>query len=115
MHGNELFWPLYVDVFVITGVTERERHVSASSLIERDAVVRVEQVSLFCQRTLQNERNYSASKLACLAMTRELQRRLDRQDPDNNVECVAADPGFVASDIWRNYNVVLLKIAGCWR
>ena len=37
--------------------------------------------------------NYSASKLACLAMTRELQRRLDRQDPDNNVECVAADPG----------------------
>ena len=56
--------------------------------------------------------NYSASKLACLAMTRELQRRLDRQDPDNNVECVAADPGFVASDIWRNYNVVLRKIAG---
>ena len=56
--------------------------------------------------------NYSASKLACLAMTRELQRRLDRQDPDNNVECVAADPGFVASDIWRNYNVVWRKIAG---
>ena len=56
--------------------------------------------------------NYSASKLACLAMTRELQRRLDRQDPDNNVECVAADPGFVASDIWRNYNVVWRMVAG---
>ena len=56
MHGNELFWPLYVDVFVITGVTEKERHVSRRRVIERDVVVRVEQVSLFCQRTLQNER-----------------------------------------------------------
>jgi retinol dehydrogenase 12 len=55
--------------------------------------------------------NYSTSKLACLAMTRELQRRLDEQNPDNNVECVAADPGFVASDIWRDYNVIWRKIA----
>jgi retinol dehydrogenase 12 len=44
-------------------------------------------------------------------MTRELQRRLDEQNPDNNVECVAADPGFVASDIWRDYNVIWRKIA----
>ena len=56
--------------------------------------------------------NYAASKLACLAMTYELQRRLDTKFPGNTVHCVAADPGFVASDIWRNYNVVFRKIAG---
>ena len=56
--------------------------------------------------------NYAASKLACLAMTMELQRKLDAKFPDNKVYFTAADPGFVASDIWRNYNVVFRKIAG---
>ena len=32
--------------------------------------------------------------------------------PDNNVTFVAADPGFVASDVWRNYNVVFRTVAG---
>ena len=56
--------------------------------------------------------NYAASKLACLAFTLDAQRRLDAADPDNNVTFVAADPGFVASDVWRNYNVVFRTVAG---
>ena len=54
--------------------------------------------------------NYGSSKLACLAMTVELQRRLDAAYPDNKIVCAAADPGFVASNIWRDYNPVLRKI-----
>lgn len=56
--------------------------------------------------------NYAASKLACLAMTMELQRKLDAKYPENKVYFTAADPGFVASDVWRNYNVVFRKVAG---
>jgi len=56
--------------------------------------------------------NYGSSKLACLAMTVELQRRLDAAYPENNIICAAADPGFVASDIWRDFNPVLRAIAG---
>ena len=56
--------------------------------------------------------NYAASKLACLAATIEAQRRLDAKYPDNKVHFVAADPGFVASDIWRSYNVVFRTVAG---
>eukprot|EP00227_Mantoniella_beaufortii_P007331 CAMPEP_0197587978 /NCGR_PEP_ID=MMETSP1326-20131121/9422_1 /TAXON_ID=1155430 /ORGANISM="Genus nov. species nov., Strain RCC2288" /LENGTH=302 /DNA_ID=CAMNT_0043152763 /DNA_START=119 /DNA_END=1023 /DNA_ORIENTATION=- len=56
--------------------------------------------------------NYAASKLACLSATIETQRRLDAKYPDNKVHFVAADPGFVASDIWRSYNVVFRSIAG---
>lgn len=56
--------------------------------------------------------NYAASKLACLAATIESQKRLDAKFPDNNVHFVAADPGFVASDVWRNYNVVFRTVAG---
>ena len=56
--------------------------------------------------------NYAASKLACLSTTIEMQRRLDARFPDNKVHFVAADPGFVASDVWRNYNVVFRTIAG---
>ena len=56
--------------------------------------------------------NYAASKLACLAATMEAQRRLDVAYPDNDVRFVAADPGFVASDVWRNYNVVFRTVAG---
>ena len=56
--------------------------------------------------------NYAASKLACLAATIEMQRRLDAKFPNNSVHFVAADPGFVASDVWRNYNVVFRTIAG---
>ena len=44
--------------------------------------------------------NYAASKLACLAATIECQRRMDSKFPDNKVNFVAADPGFVASDVW---------------
>ena len=56
--------------------------------------------------------NYAASKLACLAATIERQRRMDSKFPDNKVNFVAADPGFVASDVWRNYNVVFRTVAG---
>jgi hypothetical protein len=56
--------------------------------------------------------NYAASKLACLAFTMDAQQRLDVAMPDNNVKFVAADPGFVASDVWRNYNVVFRTVAG---
>jgi retinol dehydrogenase-12 len=56
--------------------------------------------------------NYAASKLACLAFTIEAQKRLDAHHPDNNVRFVAADPGFVMSDVWRNYNVVFRTVAG---
>ena len=56
--------------------------------------------------------NYGSSKLACLAMTVEMQRRIDAAYPNNNVSCVAADPGFVASDIWRDFNPVVRKIMG---
>ena len=56
--------------------------------------------------------NYAASKLACLASTIESQRRMDAKFPDNKVKFVAADPGFVASDVWRNYNVVFRTVAG---
>lgn len=56
--------------------------------------------------------NYGSSKLACLAMTVEMQRRIDAAYPNNNVKCVAADPGFVASDIWRDFNPILRKIMG---
>lgn len=55
--------------------------------------------------------NYGSSKLACLAMTVELQRRLDAAYPDNKIICAAADPGFVYSDIWRDYNAVLRTVA----
>ena len=54
--------------------------------------------------------NYGSSKLACLAMTVEMQRRLDAKYPKNKIMCVAADPGFVASDIWRDFNPVVRKI-----
>ena len=56
--------------------------------------------------------NYGSSKLACLAMTVEMQRRLDAKYPKNKIMCVAADPGFVASDIWRDFNPVVRKIMG---
>jgi retinol dehydrogenase-12 len=56
--------------------------------------------------------NYAASKLACLAFTITAQHKLDTQDPTNNVKFVAADPGFVASDVWRNYNFVARTVAG---
>jgi len=56
--------------------------------------------------------NYAASKLACLAATVEAQRRLDAAHPENKVHFVAADPGFVASDIWRSYNVLFRTVAG---
>jgi len=56
--------------------------------------------------------NYGSSKLACLAMTVEMQRRIDAAYPNNNVKCVAADPGFVASDIWRDFNPIVRKIMG---
>ena len=56
--------------------------------------------------------NYAASKLACLAFTITAQEKLDLVTPENNVKFVAADPGFVASDVWRNYNVVFRTVAG---
>jgi hypothetical protein len=46
-----------------------------------------------------NLRRYT--KLACLSTTIEMQRRLDAKFPENKVHFVAADPGFVASDIWQ--------------
>jgi len=55
--------------------------------------------------------NYGSSKLACLAMTVEMQRRLDAAYPNNKIICAAADPGFVFSDIWRDYNSVLRAVA----
>jgi NAD(P)-dependent dehydrogenase (short-subunit alcohol dehydrogenase family) len=55
--------------------------------------------------------NYATSKLACLAFTSTAQSKVDSKYPSNTIRFVAADPGFVASDVWRNSNAAFRTVA----
>ena len=57
-----------------------------------------------------NPRGYADSKLAMLLFTRELRRRL----AGTRVVATAANPGFVASDIWRHFHAVP-ALGALWR
>ena len=47
---------------------------------------------------------YSESKLAMVMHANELCVRVRQMYPDRDVRVFSVDPGFTASDIWRNFN-----------
>ena len=55
---------------------------------------------------------YADSKLAMVMYAHELSTRLAHEHPTLDIRVLAVDPGFTASDIWRDWTSGPRKVIG---